>query len=69
MWRSLLYARDKWLKPSGTMLPSVAEMFLAAVTDEDAWQEKVEFWESVKGLYEVDMSPMTTYAWKCMCSQ
>lgn len=67
MWRSLLYARDKWLKPSGTMLPSVAEMFLAAVTDEDAWQEKVEFWESVKGLYEVDMSPMTTYAWKCMC--
>ena len=31
----------KFLFQNGTMLPSVAEIYLAPITDEDAWEEKL----------------------------
>ncbi|XP_065835041.1 protein arginine N-methyltransferase 6-like [Oscarella lobularis] len=68
MWRSVLWARDHWLKPGGLMLPSSAEIFLAPISDPDYWLEKVDFWLGVKKEYGVDMSALSLSAWKSVCS-
>ncbi|KAL8555242.1 hypothetical protein ACS0TY_003159 [Phlomoides rotata] len=43
---SVLYARDKWLKPGGAVLPDTATMFLAGFGKEAT---SIPFWENVYG--------------------
>lgn len=53
MLDSVLFARDKWLAPTGQLFPDRCAMFLASLEDTEYKEEKVHFWDSV---YGVDMS-------------
>lgn len=56
MLNTVLYARDKWLKPDdGIVFPDKAVMYLCAVEDEQMKYERIEFWENVYGF---DMSAL-----------
>ncbi|WFD34958.1 type I protein arginine methyltransferase [Malassezia cuniculi] len=51
MLPSVLYARDRYLAPSGVLAPSHSRMLLAAATDrgDGVLRERVRFWENVYG--------------------
>lgn len=53
MLDTVLYARDKWLKKDGYMLPDQASITIAAIEDVDYKKSKLNFWDNV---YEVNMS-------------
>lgn len=52
MLDTVLFARDKWLKPNGKILPDKATMYLAGLEDASYKSSKLDFWDSV---YDVDM--------------
>jgi hypothetical protein len=41
MFDSVLFARDKWLKPDGILLPNRAKMFIGAIDDEAYYKKKL----------------------------
>ena len=41
MLDSVLFARDKWLRPGGLMLPNKAQMFMAVLDDEAYYKKKL----------------------------
>ena len=41
MFDSVLYARDKWLRKGGILLPNKAEMFIAALDDQAYYAKKL----------------------------
>ena len=41
MFDSVLYARDKWLREGGILLPNKAKMFIAAIDDEAYYKKKL----------------------------
>lgn len=55
MLPSVLFARDRYLKPDGLLIPSHATIFLAPVSDPEYVDESVAFWRDVYGF---DMKPM-----------
>jgi len=59
MLDSVLRARDRWLKPGGSMLPRRAQMWLAPFRDEEAAEEQKAFWADVHG---IDMSCLAPIA-------
>ncbi|KAM8930987.1 protein arginine N-methyltransferase 6 [Pelodytes ibericus] len=68
MLNSLIYARDKWLKPGGLILPSCADIFIAPINDPKT-ESRLDFWSEVKGMYGVDMSCMRTFARTCVMNK
>ena len=56
MLDSVLYARDKYLRKGGKMLPDRAELYIAALEDSVYKQQKKSFWNDV---YGVNMSCLT----------
>ncbi|GJN01323.1 hypothetical protein PR202_ga18582 [Eleusine coracana subsp. coracana] len=50
MLPSVLFARDKWLKPGGLILPSHATLFLAPITNPERYEGSVDFWNDVYGI-------------------
>lgn len=65
MLDSVLYARDKYLnKETGKMLPDRAQIYVAAMEDEQFKHNKQAFWKNV---YGVDMSVMTNVTLKEPC--
>ncbi|MBN3296651.1 protein arginine N-methyltransferase 6 [Amia ocellicauda] len=65
MLNSVLFARDKWLKPGGLILPSKAELYIAPINDLVV-EDRLNFWGTVKDQYGVDMSCMSAFARKCI---
>ncbi|XP_028290421.1 protein arginine N-methyltransferase 6 [Gouania willdenowi] len=65
MLNSVLYARDRWLKPGGVILPSRAELYISPICD-PLVEDRLHFWYSVKDQYGVDMSCMWDFARKCI---
>jgi type I protein arginine methyltransferase len=61
MLDTVLYARDKYLVEGGKMLPDRAQIFVAAIEDEQYKNQKFGFWKDV---YGVDMSCMSAAATK-----
>ncbi|KAG0581166.1 hypothetical protein M758_4G233000 [Ceratodon purpureus] len=59
MLGSVIYARDRWLKTGGLMLPSFATLYMAPVTNAEKYSECIDFWRSV---YGIDMSAMLPLA-------
>eukprot|EP01138_Halocafeteria_seosinensis_P005747 gb/GECG01005875.1/.p1 GENE.gb/GECG01005875.1/~~gb/GECG01005875.1/.p1 ORF type:complete len:350 (+),score=54.94 gb/GECG01005875.1/:1-1050(+) len=53
MLDTVIYARDKWLKPDGVLLPDKASLWLTAIEDGEYKEDKINFWENVYGF---DMS-------------
>ncbi|KAK4798296.1 hypothetical protein SAY86_030622 [Trapa natans] len=62
MLGSVIYARDRWLKPGGLILPSNATLYLAPVTHPDRYNDSIDFWRNV---YGIDMSAMLPLAKQC----
>ena len=56
MLDSVLYARDKYLKQGGKMLPDRAQLYISAIEDGSYKNQKKNFWNDV---YGVDMSCLT----------
>ncbi|KAJ1793967.1 hypothetical protein LPJ59_004636 [Coemansia sp. RSA 2399] len=59
MLESFIYARDKFLRPGGAMMPSSGIIHLAPLSDAALWNEtitKARFWQQ-KGFYGVDLNP------------
>ena len=49
MFDSVIYARDKWLKGTGIMLPDIAQVFMAPVNMGRFAAEHFAFWEDYQG--------------------
>lgn len=59
MLDTVIYARDKWLKPGGLMFPDKASMFITAIEDREYKEEKINWWDNVYGF---DMSAIRNIA-------
>merc|ERR1712048_628906 len=66
MLRSVLVARDKWLKDDGYMFPRYANMYVAPYSDSKALSSYVDFWDDV---YGADMSVLKAHAMAYMTSR
>lgn len=55
MLPSVLYARDKYLRPDGLLVPSSATIWMAPVQDEEYVTDTISFWRDVYGF---DMKAM-----------
>ncbi|KAG5985115.1 hypothetical protein E4U55_001364 [Claviceps digitariae] len=55
MLPSVLFARDKYLKPDGLLVPSSATLWIAPIKDDEYLSESVSFWRDVYGF---DMKAM-----------
>lgn len=53
MLQTVLFARDKWLKPDGLIMPNKATLYLCGIEDRDYKEQKIHWWENVYGF---DMS-------------
>lgn len=53
MLDTVIYARDKWLKPGGLMFPDRANLYICSIEDAQYKAEKIQFWDNVYGF---DMS-------------
>ncbi|WJX21626.1 type I protein arginine methyltransferase [Trifolium repens] len=58
MLASVIFARDRWLKPGGLMLPSHATLYLAPVTT-NKHRDCIDSWRNVEG---IDMSAIIPMA-------
>ncbi|CAF3719429.1 unnamed protein product [Adineta steineri] len=47
--QSVIYARDKYLKPDGIIFPDRATMYMVGIEDREYKEDKVEWWSSVYG--------------------
>eukprot|EP00186_Timspurckia_oligopyrenoides_P002216 CAMPEP_0182448064 /NCGR_PEP_ID=MMETSP1172-20130603/23151_1 /TAXON_ID=708627 /ORGANISM="Timspurckia oligopyrenoides, Strain CCMP3278" /LENGTH=361 /DNA_ID=CAMNT_0024644785 /DNA_START=285 /DNA_END=1370 /DNA_ORIENTATION=- len=50
MLESVVFARDKWLKPGGLIFPDKCTLFLCAIEDAQYRAGKIDFWDDVYGL-------------------
>lgn len=55
MFDSVMWARDRYLKPNGLMVPSHCTLHIAPFSDDDYIADSIEFWRDVYGF---DMSAM-----------
>ncbi|KAM7364117.1 arginine methyltransferase 1 isoform 1-T1 [Cochliomyia hominivorax] len=53
MLDTVLFARDKWLKPEGMMFPDRGTLYITAIEDRQYKDEKINWWDDVYGF---DMS-------------
>ncbi|CAH3137005.1 unnamed protein product [Porites lobata] len=53
MLDTVLFARDKWLKPGGLLFPDKAQLFVCAIEDRQYKEDKIYWWDNVYGF---DMS-------------
>ena len=59
MLNTVLFARDRWLRPGGVVFPDKAVMYLCACEDEAMKYERIDFWDDVYGF---DMSALKDVA-------
>ncbi|KAL0481919.1 protein arginine N-methyltransferase [Acrasis kona] len=50
MLNSVLFARDKWMSPNGTMFPSHANIYAAPCDMRELFNDTVGFWQDVYGV-------------------
>eukprot|EP00697_Spironema_sp_BW2_P016800 gnl/Spiro4/8227_TR4349_c0_g1_i1.p1 gnl/Spiro4/8227_TR4349_c0_g1~~gnl/Spiro4/8227_TR4349_c0_g1_i1.p1 ORF type:complete len:370 (+),score=62.12 gnl/Spiro4/8227_TR4349_c0_g1_i1:39-1148(+) len=61
MLDTVIFARDKWLRPGGLMFPDKATMYMVGIEDGSYKDEKIEWWNNVYGF---NMSPLRHVAIK-----
>lgn len=59
MLDTVLFARDKWLKPEGLLFPDRCSLFITAIEDRQYKDEKINWWDDVYGF---DMSSIRRVA-------
>ena len=57
MLRSVIVARDRFLKPDGHMFPSHAKLYLAPYSDKDYFDSYVNYWDDVYGVNMCALGP------------
>src|SRR6185503_4802475 len=57
---SLLYARDRFLKPGGTLIPSEATMVIVPVSAPSLHEKEIACWSVPQ--HGIDLSPARPYA-------
>jgi len=50
MLDTVIYARDKWLRPGGLLFPDKAAIYVAGIEDTYYYETKIEFWDNVYGV-------------------
>nr|CAB3494347.1 unnamed protein product [Digitaria exilis] len=58
MLGSVIFARDKWLKPGGLILPSHASLYMAPITNSQRYHDSIYFWRDVYGIKMTSMMPL-----------
>ncbi|ORM41786.1 Protein arginine N-methyltransferase 1 [Babesia sp. Xinjiang] len=58
MLESVLFCRDKWLKPGGLIFPDRARLYMCAIEDAEYKCDKLDSWRDVYGF---DFSPIRPY--------
>eukprot|EP00918_Siedleckia_nematoides_P075337 GHVU01164856.1.p1 GENE.GHVU01164856.1~~GHVU01164856.1.p1 ORF type:complete len:361 (+),score=47.11 GHVU01164856.1:49-1131(+) len=53
MLKTVIFARDKWLAPGGSIFPDRATLYICAIEDRQYKDEKINWWDNVYGF---DMS-------------
>ncbi|XP_039665983.1 protein arginine N-methyltransferase 8-B isoform X2 [Perca fluviatilis] len=61
MLNTVIFARDKWLKPGGLMFPDRASLYVVAIEDRQYKDFKIHWWENVYGF---DMTCIRNVAMK-----
>ncbi|KAM6945907.1 protein arginine N-methyltransferase 8-B isoform 2-T2 [Aplochiton taeniatus] len=61
MLNTVIFARDKWLKPGGLMFPDRATLYVVAIEDRQYKDFKIHWWENVYGF---DMTCIRNVAMK-----
>ncbi|RZF43117.1 hypothetical protein LSTR_LSTR001295 [Laodelphax striatellus] len=59
MLDTVLYARDKWLRPDGLLFPDRAALYVTGIEDRQYKDEKINWWDDVYGF---DMSAIRKVA-------
>jgi len=49
MLNTVLWARDKLLRPGGRIFPDRATMYISAIEDAEYRRDKIDFWENIQG--------------------
>jgi protein arginine N-methyltransferase 1 len=49
MLQTVLFARDKWLKPDGILMPDKSSIYITAIEDAEYKEDKINFWDNVYG--------------------
>lgn len=49
MLDTVVFARDKWLKPDGLLFPDRACLYITAIEDRQYKDEKINWWDNVYG--------------------
>lgn len=49
MLETILFARDKWLKPNGLIFPDYAALYILGIEDHIYKSDKVHWWDNVYG--------------------
>ncbi|KAG6468084.1 hypothetical protein ZIOFF_072652 [Zingiber officinale] len=66
MLTSVIFARDKWLKPGGLILPSHATIYMAPFTYDEMYESTINFWRNVYGINRsLGVSAMIPHAKLC----
>jgi len=61
MLETVLYARDKWLRPDGMLFPDKCSLYITAIEDRQYKDDKIHWWDDVYGF---DMSCLRQVAIK-----
>jgi len=59
MMDTVIYARDKWLKKDGYLLPDRASISICGIEDEDYKEEKIAWWNRVWGYDMASIKKLT----------
>jgi len=49
MLNTVIFARDKWLKPDGLLFPDKATLYVCAIEDRQYKEDKIFWWDNVYG--------------------
>ena len=49
MLDTVIFARDKWLKPGGLIFPDKASLYMVSIEDAEYKSDKIDWWENVYG--------------------
>lgn len=55
MLESVLWARDKYLKPDGLMFPDKATLHITGIRDNESWKNDIQLWDDVYGIKMKEM--------------
>ncbi|KAJ3427612.1 protein arginine n-methyltransferase 3 [Anaeramoeba flamelloides] len=58
MLQSVIFARDKWLKEGGIMMPDQASLYISGALDPELNQNRINFWDNVYGFQMKSIKPL-----------